>query len=145
MADEWYYSRSGVQYGPVPRAELERLGQSRQLYSSDYVWTEGMTDWAPAGSVPGLFQGPPPLAPRYDSSKRLAAGIIAILVGYLGIHKFALGYTGAGLTMLLVSVCTCGILGVVMWAIGIAEGIIYLSKTDEEFYHTYVAGRKDWF
>ncbi len=47
--------------------------------------------------------------------------------------------------MLLVTIVTCGIAAPVTWAIGIAEGIIYLTKSDEEFYHTYVAGRKDWF
>jgi hypothetical protein len=29
--------------------------------------------------------------------------------------------------------------------IGVVEGIIYLTKTDEEFHQTYVVGRKPWF
>ena len=29
--------------------------------------------------------------------------------------------------------------------IGIVEGVIYLSKSDEDFYETYVVGKKEWF
>ncbi|MEX0716039.1 MAG: hypothetical protein WD066_05605 [Planctomycetaceae bacterium] len=31
------------------------------------------------------------------------------------------------------------------WAIGLVEGIIYLTKSDEEFYQTYIVGKKEWF
>lgn len=81
----------------------------------------------------------------YKSDKKIVAGVLAILLGGLGIHKFYLGYTTSGLIMLLVSVCTAYIGGVVMHAIGIAEGVIYLTKTDEEFDEIYVKGRKEWF
>jgi hypothetical protein len=47
--------------------------------------------------------------------------------------------------MLLVTLLTCGIAGVVMHLIGLIEGIIYLCKSDEEFVRTYVDGRKEWF
>mgnify|MGYP000625071322 FL=1 len=47
--------------------------------------------------------------------------------------------------MLLVTVLTFGILGVVMSIIGIVEGIIYLTKTDEDFVATYINGKKGWF
>ena len=43
--------------------------------------------------------------------KKILAGILGILVGSLGIHKFVLGYTTEGLIMLLCTVLTCGILG----------------------------------
>jgi TM2 domain-containing membrane protein YozV len=79
------------------------------------------------------------------AEKKVVAGVLAILLGWLGIHKFYLGYTTAGLVMLLVSVCTFGIAGTVMWIIGIVEGIIYLTKTDAEFVATYVTSKKEWF
>ncbi|MFZ9628339.1 MAG: TM2 domain-containing protein [Ilumatobacteraceae bacterium] len=79
------------------------------------------------------------------SGKKLAAGICGILLGGLGIHKFVLGYTKEGLIMLLTGLLTCGI-GTAVWSvIGLVEGIIYLTKSDDEFYRTYVAGRKGWF
>jgi TM2 domain-containing membrane protein YozV len=79
------------------------------------------------------------------AEKKVAAGVLAILLGSLGIHKFYLGYTTAGLIMLLVTLLTCGLAGSVMGLIGIIEGIVYLTRTDAEFAATYVAGRKEWF
>jgi TM2 domain-containing membrane protein YozV len=76
---------------------------------------------------------------------RIAAGILAILLGSLGIHKFILGFTVAGITMLLVTVLTCGWGGIVMHIIGIIEGVIYLTKTDREFYQIYVVEKRSWF
>jgi hypothetical protein len=38
-------------------------------------------------------------------------------------------------------VLTCGLGGV----IGIIEGIIYLTKSDEEFQKIYIEGKKAWF
>jgi TM2 domain-containing membrane protein YozV len=66
-------------------------------------------------------------------------------MGALGIHKFILGYTGAGLIMLLVTVLSCFMLSPLMHIIGLIEGIIYLTKSDEEFVRIYVDGRKEWF
>jgi TM2 domain-containing membrane protein YozV len=80
-----------------------------------------------------------------DASKKIAAGICGILIGAFGIHKFILGYTTAGLIMLLVTILTCGIGGAVMGIIGLIEGIIYLTKTDEQFIDTYVINQKTWF
>jgi len=79
------------------------------------------------------------------SGKKLAAGICAILLGWAGVHKFILGYSSEGLIMLLVSLCTACLASPVMSIIGIIEGIIYLTKTDEEFYQTYIVNKKGWF
>ena len=75
------------------------------------------------------------------AEKKIVAGILGILLGGLGIHKFYLGYTKEGVIQLIVSVCTCGIGSV----IGLIEGIIYLTKSDEDFVATYVTGKKGWF
>jgi TM2 domain-containing membrane protein YozV len=78
------------------------------------------------------------------ANKKLAAGICGILLGTFGVHKFILGYQTEGIIMLLVSVLSCGILAIVMQVIGIVEGIMYLTKSDEDFVRTYVEGRKGW-
>lgn len=78
-------------------------------------------------------------------NKKIAAGILAILLGALGIHKFILGYTKEGVITLLVSLLTCGIGAGVMSIIGLIEGIMYLTKSDEEFTATYITGKKAWF
>jgi TM2 domain-containing membrane protein YozV len=73
------------------------------------------------------------------AEKKVVAGILGILLGGFGVHKFYLGYTKEGIIQLLLSfVCVGGIIGII-------EGIIYLTKSDEEFVATYVNGRKGWF
>ena len=78
-------------------------------------------------------------------NKRIVAGVVAILFGALGIHKFILGYQKEGIIMLVISFLSLGFLLALVALIGIIEGIIYLSKTDEEFFQTYQIGRKPWF
>ncbi|MFM2082545.1 MAG: hypothetical protein RL380_1236 [Verrucomicrobiota bacterium] len=80
-----------------------------------------------------------------DASKKIPAGICGILLGAFGVHKFVLGYTKEGLIHLLVTILSLGLLGFVSGIIGLIEGIIYLTKSDEEFVATYVAGKKGWF
>ncbi|MDC9722013.1 MAG: TM2 domain-containing protein [Urechidicola sp.] len=80
-----------------------------------------------------------------QESKRVLAGVFAILFGALGIHKFILGYTKQGVIMLVLTIITFGILGSLMGLIGLIEGIIYLTKSDEEFVETYQNNYKAWF
>jgi len=80
-----------------------------------------------------------PQAPR-EENKKVVAGILGILIGALGIHKFYLGYTKEGIIQILLNLL-CGLGSL----IGLIEGIIYLTKTDEEFYQTYQVGKKGWF
>ena len=85
------------------------------------------------------------MEPSEIQSKKIAAGICAILIGSFGVHKFLLGYTNAGIITILVTVLTCGAAGVVMGIIGLVEEIIYLTMTDAQFYETYIVNKKEWF
>ncbi|MFT0713659.1 NINE protein [Flagellimonas lutimaris] len=82
-------------------------------------------------------------------NKKILAGILAILLGGFGVHKFILGYNKEGIILLAVTIIlgaiTCGIGASAAWIIGLIEGIIYLTKSDEEFYNTYQVGKKPWF
>jgi TM2 domain-containing membrane protein YozV len=75
------------------------------------------------------------------SEKKIVAGICGILIGGLGVHKFILGYTKEGIIQIVLSVVTCGIGGI----IGFIEGIIYLTKSDEDFVNTYITNKRGWF
>ena len=79
------------------------------------------------------------------ADKKIAAGILGILIGSLGIHKFVLGYKTEGLIMLLGTVLTCGIGAMIFMPIGLVEGILYLVKSDEEFVRTYIQHKRGWF
>jgi TM2 domain-containing membrane protein YozV len=83
-----------------------------------------MTDWKAMGA-----------------DKKITAGICAILVGWLGVHKFILGYTTEGVIQLVLGILTCGLTNI----ISIVEGVIYLTKSDEEFVRTYIQNKKGWF
>lgn len=75
------------------------------------------------------------------AEKKLPAGLCGIFLGWLGIHKFILGYTTQGIIQLVVSLATCGAGAI----IGVIEGIIYLCKSDEEFVRTYIENKRGWF
>lgn len=79
------------------------------------------------------------------AGKKMVAGICGILLGAFGVHKFVLGLTTPGIIMLLVSVLTLGCGSIIMGPIGLIEGIIYLTKSDEDFYQTYGVEKKGWF
>ncbi len=84
-----------------------------------------------------------------SESKRILAGVLAIVLGSLGIHKFVLGYTLEGVIMLVVSIVggifTCGIATPCVGLIGLIEGIVYLTKSDAEFVARYQQQKHAWF
>ena len=61
--------------------------------------------------------------------------------GGLGVHRFILGDTTGGILRIVITLVTCGAGSL----IGLIEGIIYLTKSDEEFVATYIDGDKTWF
>jgi TM2 domain-containing membrane protein YozV len=84
---------------------------------------------------------PPYLADAH--SKKMLAGLMALFLGNLGIHKFVLGYTTAGVITIAINFTCIG--APIIRIITLIEGIMYLTKTDEEFYQTYIANKKEWF
>jgi TM2 domain-containing membrane protein YozV len=82
-------------------------------------------------------------------NKKILAGILGILLGAFGVHKFILGYNKEGIIMLaatiVLGVVTCGMFAWVVGVVGLIEGIIYLTKSDADFYNTYQVGKKPWF
>jgi TM2 domain-containing membrane protein YozV len=143
----------GKEYGPVSAEQLRQWIQQGRASLQTQAQAEGSTEWKPLGSFPDFgtpTDTPPPMAVgqeqiRDKASKKIAAGICGILLGSFGVHKFILGYTGAGLIMLLVTLLTCFIASPVMGIIGLIEGILYLTKSDAEFVRVYVDARKEWF
>ena len=82
------------------------------------------------------------------ADKKILTGILGIVLGGFGVHKFILGYTTEGIIMLVTQIVgwfLCGIPSIVVSVIGIVEGIMYLTKTDEDFVNTYIRNKKPWF
>jgi TM2 domain-containing membrane protein YozV len=79
--------------------------------------------------------------PEDAGSKKLVAGLLGILLGAWGVHKFYLGMTMPGILQIVITFITCGVGSIV----GLIEGIIYLTKSDEDFYQTYIVEQKQWF
>ncbi len=157
----------GKQYGPVTVEQLRRWIAEGRAVGQTLAQLETALDWKALSQFPefaGDFAAPPipPLAQSpgaasaasfpapnpvvaSKASSKIAAGICGILLGGFGVHKFILGNTGAGIAMLLISLLSCFVLYGVMHLIGLIEGILYLTKTDEEFVRVYVDGHKSWF
>ncbi|MCH7905273.1 MAG: TM2 domain-containing protein [Armatimonadetes bacterium] len=74
------------------------------------------------------------------AEKKVVAGILGILLGWVGAHRFYLGDTKGGLIRLALTLCFG-----IGWIIGIIEGIIYLTKSDEDFVEIYINQKKEWF
>jgi len=93
-----------------------------------------------------------PVVPE-QNNKKVIAGILAIIFGSLGVHKFILGYQREGVILLVATIIgyatICIVIGIpiltVTGIVGLIEGIIYLTKSDAEFYNTYQVGKKPWF
>jgi TM2 domain-containing membrane protein YozV len=82
-----------------------------------------------------------PYAQRKDKT---TTALLAIFLGGLGIHKFYLGgpkQKTAGIIQIVVTIITCGFGSI----LGLIEGIIYLTKDEQQFQYEYVQGGKDWF
>ena len=95
----------------------------------------------PEGSAPAPQATPPAGGQIPGADKKLLAGLMGIFLGGLGIHKFVLGYNKEGILNIVATVVTCGAGSI----IGLIEGIIYLTKSDQEFVDTYVNNKKGWF
>jgi TM2 domain-containing membrane protein YozV len=83
---------------------------------------------------------------------KIIAGVLAIMLGAFGAHKFYLGRTGPALVFLLtntvglaVTIFLAFIPNYALGVIALSEGILYLTKSDEEFYQLYVVEEKSWF
>lgn len=103
---------------------------------------------AEEGAARNIYVTTPAYGGLSGDKNKIVAALLAFFLGWLGIHKFYLGKTNAGIIMLL-----CGTIGWVLFAIpplvvsliAFVEFIIYLVKSDQQFHEDYVVGDKSWF
>jgi TM2 domain-containing membrane protein YozV len=96
-------------------------------------------DWAPLFTRPELMQMLNARANRpLAGSNRVLCGVLAIFLGYLGVHYFITGKTTAGILTILLSCVTCGAWSVIT----LIQGIMMLCMSDQEFQYKYVDTQK---
>ena len=125
-------------------AQAPAAGQKVDFVAADGSAAEIYLMQSQANTFAGLDLG---------TKNRVTAAVLAILLGSFGAHKFYLGHNAAGITMLavwasgfLLSSLFIGALWIwIPGLIGLIEGIIYLTKSDEDFEQIYITGNKTWF
>ena len=161
----WHTLRHGKSIGPFTDQQMRLFVLAGRLAPKDQVWKPGMASWMAANRYfrfPQIKQAVPQACYRnpygesftpvqtdsgnitWSKASRLGAAKLAFFLGALGFHKFYLGYYEAGVIMAIFTVFTCGYAIIPMALVGVIEGIIYLRKNDDEFYQTYVAGKRNW-
>lgn len=55
MAKQWFISRGNGSEGPLGSEDLRRLARVGEFSTDDHVWSPGMTEWASAKLLKGLF------------------------------------------------------------------------------------------
>lgn len=68
-----------------------------------------------------------------ENKDKIIAGVLALLLGAFGAHKFYMGNTKAGVIYLLVSLLSCGTLATIAGILAFVEGIMILIEDDEKF------------
>ena len=71
---------------------------------------------------------------------KMVAALFAMFLGSLGIQYFYLGKSTAGILTIVISLCTCGIWGIVMFV----QGILMLMMSDSDFEAKYVNTEKSF-
>lgn len=142
----------GQQHGPVemdqlqqwaregrvaPKTVIQRDSDNARLLASELPELAPIVN-APPITVPAV-QPPDPLAYPGSGSRlqvgqdgrplksKVAAGLLGILAGSVGAHRFYLGYTSTGAWMVVACVVTCGYGSAITAIIGLVEGIMCLT------------------
>ena len=124
---------NGPQYGQAQYGPNGQYGQ-QSPYGQPYGQPYSQQPYGQMGPV--------------GEKNKLVAGLLAIFLGSLGIHKFYLGLNQQGIIMLVASLAgslLCGLGPIAMGIIALIEGIMYLTQTDQAFYEIYEVGKKPWF
>ena len=165
--------QSFAPHGPFAAGGVSAQGPSFQQPSDAYAYRQPEPTYQAAAQQPGPKQpsGAPcgcrQQASRYQASgpasyppygyrdpapaqkDHVVAGLLAIFFGWLGIHKFYLGYPMPGFIMLGITLLggtvTFGLAGIAMGIIGVIEGILYLTRSQLEFEQLYVCAKREWF
>lgn len=127
--------------GEVPQPPYDANGYAQSpTYDPNAYPQQGGYGGGYAGT-PGYGQAPGGYNPNLDpnAKSRVVAGILGILLGAFGVHRFYLGYTGIGIAMVCITVLSFGTLAIVSSIWGLIEGIMILTRSQS--FQTDASGR----
>ncbi|MBI5723672.1 MAG: DUF4339 domain-containing protein [Planctomycetes bacterium] len=128
---QWYCHTDGQKYGPVSFEELQQWGKEDRIKPTDNVWTEGMENWTPARTIPGLCYNVPPPAPpeaidelseltgALDGRDSQSPDLPPPTVTYKRAKTFKRPHRGATVLVFgILSWVLCFIFGIIAWVMG---------------------------
>lgn len=122
-----YYIRYNNQtIGPMDAHQLASYG----VTSDTQVSVDG-GDWRPLYTYPELME----LTSKANAdkpqveSRRVACGVLAILIGWLGLQYFLVGKTAGGIITIALTLATCGLWSIITFI----QGILMLCMSDAEW------------
>ncbi len=130
----YYIVYNGQTIGPMTAEQV--MGYNP---SSDMQVSKDGGAWAPLYTFPELMN-------LYNArgnsqgvgSQRILCGILAIIVGTLGVQYFVINKVKAGIITIILSIVTCGAWGIIT----LIQGILMLCMSDQEFEQKYVTTTK---
>ena len=90
-------------------------------------WEQFNSQQRQYGNIDSVFNNGP------SGKSRGIAGLLAILMGWCGLHYFYIGKTNAGVLFLLIAVLSCGIFATITTIVSIIQGVLFFTSTQEEF------------
>ncbi|MDU7361820.1 MAG: TM2 domain-containing protein [Propionibacteriaceae bacterium] len=113
--------------GYQPQAYGAAPNPMPQAYDGQPGYGQGMQPGYGYTTQPGYYGGYGNNTP--STKTKMAAGLLGIFLGGLGVHNFYLGYTGKGIAQLLITVLSLGMLAFVSSIWGLIEGIMILTAS----------------
>jgi len=128
----YYIQYEGQTIGPMSAAQVAAY----PVKSDTLVSAEG-GEWQPLFKFPELMEvisSSPSDTGRKDSSMKVACGVLAILIGGLGLQYFLIGKTAGGLINIALAIVTCGIWSIV----NLVQGIMILCMSEDDWNRKFV-------
>lgn len=132
----YFLTINGSSVGPMTKEQI----MSYNVNPDTPVSKDG-GPWAPLYTYPELMQvyqsysaAGRTVRDQEVQSKKVLCGILAILVGSLGVQYFVLGKVAGGFITILLSLVTCGLWSIVT----LIQGIMMLVMSDADFERKYV-------
>lgn len=118
----WWLAQDGLWYPPeVGPGQAQPSGQPIVNEPGKGAQTVVVQVGAntPSQQQAAFVTGPP--------KSKVAGGLLGIFLGAFGAHRFYLGYSGLGVTMLLLTILSLGLLAPITVLWGLIEGIVILT------------------